>query len=430
MHKEAYGITRYLAEDCGVRLAGTTELDKGSEYVASKLNEYGVDVEFHRYQIPVCNVVQSEVRIKDGGILRSIPHTAAMFARSTPAEGLELPLVYCGNGTVGELDREDIDGKAVLISRDVYFDYPDLDMYKRLHEYNVAAVLYTTSDGQKGIPIVYANYEFMDQDYTIPTFAISYNDATYIVKNEIDEVFLLSEYYVEMKDSQNTIGIIEGTDPDAGNVIVCAHLDSTATSPGASDNAGGVAVTLMMAKYLAEKRARGEGPKRTVRFIAWSGHECGLHGSGKFVREHEEIIKNLKFVLNYDGVGNALALPKVTVGGQDSVQNEIKAIMDDMKMEWPVVLGADGVDTMSFAHKEIPHLTYSCGVYSINHTENDNMDWQAERGFIDVIEFSKRVTDWMSNDSEIEPGYPKWLMDEFIGTNKKYGWGSFSTEER
>ena len=430
MYKEAYEITRYLVDECGVRVAGTPELDKGSEYVASKLKEYGVDVTFHRYKIPVCKVKSSEVKVKLGNEYIELPHTAAMFAGQTSDEGITLPLIYCGNGTVRDLEQEDIRGKAVLISRDVYFEYPDLDMYKRLYEYGVAAVIYTTSEGQKGIPVVYANYEFMNEPYTIPTFVISFNDATRIVQNGNTEVFLLAKYDVTMQDSQNTIGVIEGSDPDAGNAIVCAHLDSTPTSPGASDNAGGVAVTLMMAKHLAEKKAAGNSPKRTVRFIAWSGHECGLHGSGKFVREHEDIVRDTKFVLNYDGVGNALALPKVTVGGRESVQASVKNFIDKMQVEWPVILGADGVDTMSFAHKEIPHLTYSCGVYSINHTPNDNMDWQAEHGFIDVIEFSKLITDWMSGDAEIESGYPDALFDEFISTNKKYGWGSFSTESK
>ncbi|MCI7303006.1 MAG: M28 family metallopeptidase [Clostridiales Family XIII bacterium] len=430
MYKEAYEITRYLADECGVRLAGTPQLDKGSDYVASKLQEYGVDVEFHRYQIPVCNVTKSQVKVKLGEEYQSILHTAAMFAGETPKEGITLPLVYCGNGTAGELEQEEIRGKAVLICRDVYFEYPDLDMYKRLRQLGAAAVLYTTSDGQKGIPIVYANYEFMKEPYTIPTFVVSFEDATRIVQYGNTEVFLLAQYQVSMECSQNTIGIIEGSDPNAGNVIVCAHLDSTLTSPGASDNAGGVAVTLMMAKYLAEKRARGVYPKRTVRFIAWSGHECGLHGSGKFVREHEDIIRHTKFVLNYDGVGNALAIPKVTVGGQDSVQAAIKNLLDRLKRQWPVVLGADGVDTMSFAHKGIPHLTYSCGVYAGNHTPNDNMKWQAEHGFIDVIEFSKHVTDWMCDNTAIEHGYPEWLMDEFLTANRKYGWGSFSVEEK
>ena len=430
MHKEAYEITRYLVDECGIRLAGTPELNKGSEYVASKLEEYGVDVTFHQYQIPVCNVTKSEVKVKLNDDFVAISHTAAMFAGQTPEEGITLPLVYCGNGSIGELERSHIRGKAVLICRDVYFEYPDLDMYKRLFKYGAAAVLYTTSDGQKGIPVVYANYEFMNEPYTIPTFAIGFDDATRIVQHGDTEIFLLAKYDITMQNSQNTIGVIEGSEPDAGNVIVCAHLDSTPTSPGASDNAGGVAVTLMMAKYLSKRKSAGHPPKRTVRFIAWSGHECGLHGSGKFAREYKDIINNTKFVLNYDGVGNALAIPKVTVGGRDSVQASIKSFINDMKVNWPVVLSADGVDTMSFAHLGIPHLTYSCGVYAVNHTSQDNMNWQAERGFVDVIEFSKKITDWMSDNTNIESGYPEWLFNEFLSANRKYGWGSFSAENK
>ena len=53
------------------------------------------------------------------------------------------------------------------------------------------------------------------------------------------------------------------------------------STPGADDNAGGVAVLLELAKILAPE----EKPQRTIAFVAFVGEEAGLQGSRRYV-EH------------------------------------------------------------------------------------------------------------------------------------------------
>lgn len=62
--------------------------------------------------------------------------------------------------------------------------------------------------------------------------------------------------------------VIPGTDPTAGQVIVGAHYDSVATTPGADDNASGVAVLLEIARAVS-----GLKIKRTVRLVAFVNEE-------------------------------------------------------------------------------------------------------------------------------------------------------------
>jgi hypothetical protein len=65
--------------------------------------------------------------------------------------------------------------------------------------------------------------------------------------------------------------------PDAGEVtLVCAHYDSVASTPGADDNASGVAVMLACARALA-------GSGAPVAFVAFNGEEDGLVGSSELV---------------------------------------------------------------------------------------------------------------------------------------------------
>ncbi len=85
----------------------------------------------------------------------------------------------------------------------------------------------------------------------------------------------------------NTIAEIPGTEWPDEVVIVSAHLDSWdgPGSMGTTDNGTGSAVTLEAARILA---AAGAQPKRTIRFILWTGEEQGLLGSKVYVESLSE----------------------------------------------------------------------------------------------------------------------------------------------
>jgi carboxypeptidase Q len=85
----------------------------------------------------------------------------------------------------------------------------------------------------------------------------------------------------------NTIAEIRGTTWPDEVVIVSAHLDSWngPGSQGTTDNGTGAMVTLEAARILAAAEAR---PKRTIRFIHWSGEEQGLLGSRAYVAHLKE----------------------------------------------------------------------------------------------------------------------------------------------
>lgn len=59
-------------------------------------------------------------------------------------------------------------------------------------------------------------------------------------------------------------------------LVVGAHYDSVATTPGADDNASGVAVLLELAR-----RMRGARPRRTVRFVAFACEEMPFFRTGE-----------------------------------------------------------------------------------------------------------------------------------------------------
>ena len=424
IEERVYEHTRYFVQECGQRIAGTAPLLKASDYIIDFYKKEGIKTETYEFEVPVCKVLKSEVKAKIGDQWLDLAHTPVMFARSTPKEGIALPLVYVENGSIANFEEKDVKGKIVLISRDVYQIYPDLSMYKRLYEYGAAAVLYTTNDGHWDVPYVYANFETMDEPDTIPTAVIHYNTALDLVQKHATEVYMNIQYEVEMGKTRTTIGVVEGTELADENVICCAHLDSAVSSTGATDDVAGVAMVMELAKYYNQKKLAGEHVKRTMRFIAWSGHECGLHGSKYYLFAHPDIFKSTKFVLNYDIVGNVISNYSVLGGFLPKVQGEIQDILQDLKLDWPVQTAPMVCDTLNFAVREIPQFTLSAGVFCGNHTKYDSLDLIAPEGFKYPLKFSKAVLEWAGNN-ELEQGYPEELNEGMRMTGEMYGWGLF-----
>jgi Zn-dependent M28 family amino/carboxypeptidase len=67
---------------------------------------------------------------------------------------------------------------------------------------------------------------------------------------------------------QNVIGELRGTSSPQRVLVIGAHYDTVRTTPGADDNASGVAGLLAVAKVLAGKRM-----DKTVRFVAFAFEE-------------------------------------------------------------------------------------------------------------------------------------------------------------
>ena len=86
-------------------------------------------------------------------------------------------------------------------------------------------------------------------------------------------------------------------------VIICGHADvrlptTTILRPGQ---------TIMRAGLLRQLRRRvwwrDPAFERTVKFIAWSGEEQGLYGSGEYVAEVKARGDMIGGVLNFDMIG-------------------------------------------------------------------------------------------------------------------------------
>jgi len=101
----------------------------------------------------------------------------------------------------------------------------------------------------------------------------------------------------------DVIAEIKGTEKPDEVVVVCGHLDSWngPGSQGCTDNGTGSMVALEAARILSAAHAK---PKRTIRFILWTGEEQGLLGSKAYVKSLGDDVNKVSVCLNDDGGTN------------------------------------------------------------------------------------------------------------------------------
>ncbi|MFV8834789.1 M20/M25/M40 family metallo-hydrolase [Aquisalimonas sp. APHAB1-3] len=101
----------------------------------------------------------------------------------------------------------------------------------------------------------------------------------------------------------NVVAEVPGTRSADEVVIVGAHYDTVPGSPGANDNASGVAVLLALAAW-----ARENPQPRTLRFIAFANEEQPFHqtsdmGSEAYARDAAEAGEAITAMMALDGLG-------------------------------------------------------------------------------------------------------------------------------
>lgn len=103
----------------------------------------------------------------------------------------------------------------------------------------------------------------------------------------------------KFSDGVNIFAERRGTDDTAGAILVGAHYDTVADSPGADDNASGVSVLLEIARLFASHPT-----PRTLQLAFFDLEEVGLLGSKAFVTNTQRL-EQLRGVIIMDMVGYA-----------------------------------------------------------------------------------------------------------------------------
>jgi Zn-dependent M28 family amino/carboxypeptidase len=97
--------------------------------------------------------------------------------------------------------------------------------------------------------------------------------------------------------SDNVVAEIPGREKPEEVVLLGAHLDSWDLGTGAEDNGVNAALVLDVARAFVELGLR---PRRTVRFVLFTGEEQGAYGSAGYAERHRNELKNHVAVIIFD----------------------------------------------------------------------------------------------------------------------------------
>jgi hypothetical protein len=173
---------------------------------------------------------------------------------------------------------------------------------------------------------------------------------------------------------QNVVAEIRGSEKPDEVVLLGAHLDSWDLGTGALDNGVNSALVVEVARAIAA----GPRPKRTVKFVLFTGEENGLVGSRGYVAAHHDEMDRYDAVLIHD-IGDGRIVGYFTDGRPD-LHPGLSRVLDPVagwgaaELNDEAILGTDNFD---FLLEGVPNLIANqetARYLADYHAESDTLD--------------------------------------------------------
>ena len=326
---------RRLTDGIGGRVTGSLEMAKAVEWGVAGFRSAGVDVRTEAYSLPVTwseGATQLDVLGPD-----SFPVSLVSLGLSPAAAGgLEGPLVPIGTGTEADFARVGGNAKAaiLIVHTEVSYTWSDLfneyryppAIIERAVRAGALAILWT---GERERKLLYRHTNSPDGRLErIPQAVLAREDGLRLERaasanpGKVRVRLTMPNKIGGPVDQQNVIGEIRGYEKPDEIVVLGAHLDSWELGTGALDNGCNAALVIEAARAI---KASGLLPRRTIRFILFSGEEEGLLGSWAYVKAHRDELDKYRGVVIFDsGVGRTTGF---SLGGRHDIEPAVRQIL-------------------------------------------------------------------------------------------------------
>ncbi len=272
------------------------------KYVLGKLNEYGISTaKIERFEGgETWDGIKGELweispKHKK---LADYDDIALSLAQGSKPADVTAKLIWVEEATEKDFEGLDVSGKIVVTSASV----------GRAHQLAV-------SKGALGV-LAFGSSREITAPLAIPAGGIRGNDATFgfyltpregyklrdrLIHGETITVHAVVESQMLKYDLQVTTCLIPGTDANADEIILSAHIYEGYVKQGANDNVSGSAVILEVARSLNQmfNDGRLKRPKRGIRFV-WVPE---YSGTIPWVKAHKDIMEKTLCNINLDMVG-------------------------------------------------------------------------------------------------------------------------------
>jgi carboxypeptidase Q len=415
-HSELMDNLEYLSDEIGPRLTGSPQLKRASDWTAEMFKKYGLtNVHLEAYSIPhAWERGKASARIV-APTEHSLTIASAAWAPNTRGR-VHGPVVYFDAKKLEDYEKfkGKLKGAIVIFQEPRPLSPPkpvdqNGEIYHPLEEPPPPI-------GQPGLPDPYEKYlraakertAFLKEEGVVavlrdankPHALLNMTDGTMepFQMGLLPTAFIAGEGYrmiyrmlkkgpVEMEieisnslskkpvEVYNTVGEIRGTEKPDEVVILGAHLDSWDLGTGSTDNGTGSMAVLEAARTLAKLDLK---PKRTIRFILFTGEEQGLIGSKEYVRAHKSELGKISGALMHDsGTGRVLA-----IGLHDNYQDleivhQVITPLGELRMLEPTTAREYGTDSLSFDEVGVPGFWCAQEIaeyFRTHHSQSDTFD--------------------------------------------------------
>jgi carboxypeptidase Q len=383
---------RRLTDEVGGRVPGTLGMQHAIQWGMQAFTAAGADsVHTEGFEIPnswsegatemtATTSYQVNPTRMGGGTVLSPFRVRSVSVAWAPALApvKHVPIVDVGEGSEADFAKAgDIAGKVVLVHTpvlkrwdDLFAEYANaLPVVERAGKAKVKAIAFMATR-EHDILYRHTNSEAGEID-RLPMVIVAREDGERIARllaagNQVWADLSIPNQIGGPIKTANVVAELRGSELPDEFVIVGAHLDSWDLGTGALDNGCNAALVVDALRAI---KASGVAPRRTIRFILFSGEEQGLMGSRAYALSHRAELDKAAGVIIYDsGTGKTTGF---STGGRSDIlltakmliaplaQFDVKELKTDM--EW-------GTDHFDFMLEGVP--TFVADQEEANYLEN------------------------------------------------------------
>ena len=377
---------RLLTDEIGGRVPGTRAMQKAIQWGVDAFKAAGADsVHTEDFTIPaswaeghteldIVAPVQFHVR-------------AQAIAWGPPLKPTTARVIDVGMGTAADFAKAgDIRGAIVLAHSVVLKTWDDLfeEYYRAPGIIDLAvkgkalAIAFTSS---REHDLLYRHINSMNGEIDVlPQVLLAREDSERIARllangEKVQMSISMPNKVGPRITTSNVVAELKGSDLPNEIVILGAHLDSWELGTGALDNGCNAALVIDSLRAI---KAAGVRPRRTIRFMLFSGEEEGLLGSLAYVRAHKNELDNIVAEVVLDEGSGPIA--SFSTGGRKDVDAVLAPMLQPF-VRWKsseVTNDATvGTDNFDFMLEGVPTLLPNQleANYLINyHASSDTFD--------------------------------------------------------
>ena len=371
MNSHAFEFLTELSDDIGARVTGSPAEHKAEDWGVSKMQAIGLS-----------NVHKEKYTIWKGWIrgtaaaelltpVRHKLHVDSMgWTGSTPAGGLEGDVVAVN---LFDIDNEiknvsRLKGKVALVVAKGNARKGGIETFIRMGDLiraagpaGAIAIIGGQGGGKAaGTNLTHTGILGFDADFAVPVVSMTAEDQgqleRYLDRGITPHVrFNIQNTFTKGPvETANVVGEISGSEHPEQILVVGGHLDSWDLAQGATDNGSGTATTLGAADSIMRS---GEKPRRTIRFVLFTGEEQGLDGSSAYVKQHQlEMANHLGDLILDAGQG---AVKGFQLGGRNDLVAEFEPFAKSLANMGPITVDdkiESGTDTLPFSIAGLPGI--------------------------------------------------------------------------